>query len=306
MDELKKLTLQQLKELPEYDSLPSSMKKSTLRVGELRKAIHNYREKKEKFTCEEQYHLSPDELMNTMRSVLAEYYKHGPRSSKKIDILHFFIHCLILQELRRIAPDLMPDIRVYSQPFEEANVSGMLYNKDVDITIRYNKDHDVGIVSVKFITSNYVQNSNNYFESLLGETINLKGVDSKPRIVWFSMFTFKNIPYYNKDNAIKNYEKFEKKHIDRYKLLWEYSSQHKILPDCVSVTVLHNKKNMKHPNKIKEDGMSDEDIELMIRRLLLGEYNEEIPIQFYPQLKIFCKKVVNLIHQKYTKKIKTS
>ena len=293
MDELNGLTLTELRKLSEYRSLPPKYKKTTLKVAELREAIYNERIQETKFTCKDTYELSKDELIDTMRETLVDYYKHGPRSSKKIDVLHFFINCVILQELRKLAPELIQHIRIYSQPFREAKVKGMLYDKDVDITVSYKRKH-VGIISVKFITSNYKQNANNYFESMLGETINLKNVDGKPRIVWYSMFSFNKVPYYTKNNDLKHFEKID---IAKYKLLWEYGLRHKTLPDCISITLLNNTDNIKHPNNVKNTG--DDDIRELVNDILPGGYNESAPLEFYPQLKIFCKKVVELLNQKY-------
>lgn len=155
----------------------------------------------------------------------------------------------------------------------------------------------IGIRSVKFITSNYKQNANNYFESLLGETINLKGVDGKPRIVWYSMFSFSKVPYYNKNNDLTHYETIN---IDKYKLLWEYGLRHRTLPDCISITILNNTDKIKHPNKVKQENTNEDYIRELVREILPDGYSESTPLEFYPQLKSFCKKIVQLLYEKYT------
>lgn len=83
MEELNRLTLSELRKLSEYSFLPRQSKKSTLKVAELRQSIYNYRIHANKFICKNKYDLSKDELIDTMRETLVDYYKHGPRSSKK-------------------------------------------------------------------------------------------------------------------------------------------------------------------------------------------------------------------------------
>jgi len=59
---------------------------------------------------------------------------------------------------------------------KEYNLEGKYYSKSLDITIL--KDgKPISALAVKFVTSNYKQNSNNYFENMLGETANVKRND---------------------------------------------------------------------------------------------------------------------------------
>jgi hypothetical protein len=294
-NDLDTLTLDKLRKLPEYKVLPSTLKKSKLNVDDLRNQIYSYRRHTARFTCQSYYNYTPDEIMSTVKQVLYDYYKHGSRSSKKVDIIHFFIRCLIIQIIREKAPDIIIDINVLSQPYKEARVQGILYDKDVDITVRYKK-HNVGLVSVKFITSNYNQNANNYFESLLGECINLKSVPARPRVFWFSLFTFENIPYYNKKHELVSYEKIK---VDKYKILWNESFRHTILPDCISLTIIDNNKLMRNPDTLNEEEKIQENLTQFIQELLPGTYKEYSPLKFYPQLIQFCEKVIALIRQEY-------
>jgi hypothetical protein len=295
---MESLSLDELRKLPEYRSLPPSTRKSKLNVGELRQTIHAFRENKQKFSCKNNYDLTPDEIMNMAKQVMYDYYLHGSRSSKKVDFIHFFICCLIKQKVKQIAPDLYPLMSFMSQPTKEARVKGLLYDKDVDICVRY-KRKNIGIVSVKFITSNYNQNSNNYFESLLGECINLKSVNGNSRVFWFSLFTFKDIPYYNKSNEIISYEQFNASKVGKYKILFEESLRNNALPDCVSLTILENTKTMQHPNKLSHK--TPEHISQLVDSLFANTYIEYPRLQFYLQLDIFCKKVIDLIKNEYAK-----
>lgn len=65
---------------------------------------------------------------------------------------------------------------VCSQGFglgEEFTVRGRYVPKRVDITI-FKQDKVAAGVAVKFVMQNYSQNSNNYFENMLGETANIR------------------------------------------------------------------------------------------------------------------------------------
>ena len=48
-----------------------------------------------------------------------------------------------------------------------------IIQKNLDIAVFENKKI-IATVSFKFVTSNYKQNANNYFENLMGETANIR------------------------------------------------------------------------------------------------------------------------------------
>lgn len=56
---------------------------------------------------------------------------------------------------------------------KEMKLDGRYIDKVVDITILKNSKPIAGI-GVKFVMQNYSQNSNNYFENMLGETANIR------------------------------------------------------------------------------------------------------------------------------------
>jgi hypothetical protein len=60
--------------------------------------------------------------------------------------------------LQLLLPELYKDISIFSHPVKEIKVTGLIYNKDIDVTVKY-KSRNVGIISVKFIMSNYSQNN---------------------------------------------------------------------------------------------------------------------------------------------------
>lgn len=104
---------------------------------------------------------------------------------------------------------------VFSQGYlhdKEALMDGRYIDKRVDITIKKN-DMAVAGISVKFIMQNYSQNSNNYFENMLGETANIRANNRD----YFQVFIILDkIPYYDNKRRIAKWETFTSHNIKKY------------------------------------------------------------------------------------------
>ena len=74
--------------------------------------------------------------------------------------------------------------------------------KAVDIAVC--QDNKVlAAVGFKFVMSNYKQNSNNYFENMLGETANIRCNN----IPYFQILVIpKELPYFDENGEIKTWE----------------------------------------------------------------------------------------------------
>ena len=175
-----------------------------------------------------------NKLKEKFRKSLEEGYKKylsvHPRSSEKIMPMHKCISEIILSKLGN-------DFTIKSMGIadnKEYKIKGKYYSKDIDITILY-KNKPISGLGFKFITSNYKQNSNNYFENMLGETANLKRAD----FLYGQVLVFKHkMPYYSSDKKTftkiehineKNIAKYVKLHNDNAPLLY-----HK--PDIIFLT----------------------------------------------------------------------
>ena len=67
--------------------------------------------------------------------------------------------------------------------------------------------------AVKFVMRNYSQNSNNYFENMLGETANIRSNS----IPYFQIFIiFDKVPYYEKGGSFKKYDTITPHNMDKY------------------------------------------------------------------------------------------
>ena len=84
---------------------------------------------------------------------------------------------------------------------QERAASSIYYDKNVDVLISRDR-HDLDIINVKFVISNYWQNSINYFEQQIGETANLR----RRNITYGNLFCATNpIPYKKRsDGNCKN------------------------------------------------------------------------------------------------------
>ncbi|MDE6823633.1 MAG: hypothetical protein K2J27_02765 [Duncaniella sp.] len=137
--------------------------------------------------------------------------KGTSRSTDKLKPLHG-------QIARDIATRLGEGYEVWSQGFgddKEAEMKGRYIDKKVDITIKHDGEPVAGI-AVKFVMQNYSQNSNNYFENMLGETANIRSA----HYPYFQVFIILDkLPYYNKDKRIKKWETFTEHNIAKYVIL---------------------------------------------------------------------------------------
>ena len=174
-------------------------------------------------------------------SFVAYNKKGGARSNKKLIPIHKFISESILSKLNK-------NYSVKSLGIgdgKEATIEGKYYPKDLDIAI-FKNDKIVATISFKFVTSNYKQNANNYFEGLMGETANIRRQN-----IGFAHFLVLrgHTPYYlkNKNNLRgkqKGTEIISEKNLQKYiKLFKDMDFPHK--PDLIGICILDFDKNKK-------------------------------------------------------------
>lgn len=134
--------------------------------------------------------------------------KNTSRSTAKLKALH-----------GHIAADLAElfgsDYTIKSQGYsndKEGVLDGRYYAKNVDITV--SKDgKPVAGYAVKFVMRNYSQNSNNYFENMLGETANIRSNN----IPYFQIFIiFDKVPYYKKGGEFSKYDIISEHNMEKY------------------------------------------------------------------------------------------
>ena len=134
---------------------------------------------------------------------------HGTRSNRKTRVLHGWVQDEMRQELREDAYTFTGQSPTSAH---EANVGGMYYGKDVDVLVARD-EQELGVISIKFVISNYWQNSINYLEQQIGETANLR----RRNIVYGNLFCVTNpIPYKNRSGEITRREAIRDHDIQRY------------------------------------------------------------------------------------------
>ncbi len=146
------------------------------------------------------------------------------------------LHGAIAQD---IAERLGEKYQVFSQGYKEgreALVPGRYYGKRVDIAIRRGERMVCGI-AVKFVMQNYSQNSNNYFENMLGETANIRSGNCP----YFQIFIILDkLPYYRKDNTIAHWETFSGHNAEKYLTLSRDDTERYLhTPNKTLVCVVH-------------------------------------------------------------------
>lgn len=206
--------------------------------------------------------------------------KGGARSIKKLVPIHKFLSETILNKLGK-------SFSIKSLGIgdgKEATLDGKYYLKDLDIAI-FKKEKIVATVSFKFVTSNYKQNANNYFENLMGETANIRRQG-----VGFAHFLVLrgHTPYYskNKGNLRGKEQKIEiinEKDLQKYiKLFKDMDFPHK--PDLIGVCLLDFDKN----NNPKLVSYNDFDFSAETKKILQNEFS----------LKKFLDKFIHLVNLK--------
>jgi hypothetical protein len=195
-----------------------------------------------------------NDLKEKFRQSLEEGYKKylsvHPRSNEKIIPMHRCISEIILSKLGG-------DFTIKSMGIDdnkEYKFDGKYYSKDIDITVLY-KNKPISGLGFKFITSNYKQNSNNYFENMLGETANLKRTD----FLYGQVLVFKHkMPYYSNDKkTFTKIEHINETNIAKYVKLYNDNASslyHK--PDIMFITFIETGDEVEFEKivKLSEEG----------------------------------------------------
>lgn len=118
---------------------------------------------------------------------------------------------------------------------KESQIEGRYICKKVDITIIHKATNKVAAgIGVKFVMQNYAQNSNNYFENMLGETANIRA-SSTP---YFQIFIIPEVlPYFKDSGEIGRWEEFSEYHMKKYYALAKDNTA--IFPHTPNKTLLY-------------------------------------------------------------------
>jgi hypothetical protein len=148
------------------------------------------------------------EFLSVVGDSFKKFLITGSRSNEKLKILHG----AIARDLRSRLGNGYQIRSLGVGNGKEMKLDGRYIDKVVDITILKNYVPIAGI-GVKFVMQNYSQNSNNYFENMLGETANIRCAN----IPYFQIFIIPDkLPYYKKDRTIQKWEQFTSHNSQKY------------------------------------------------------------------------------------------
>ena len=171
------------------------------------KDLKNYLEYK--YSQRNGFKMNNSQFLATLKNSFIKYLETGSRSNKKLGILHG----AIAEDLQERLND--SNYSVYSLGYgieKEHKINGRYVDKTVDITIEENNIPVAGI-AIKYVMSNYSQNSNNYFENMLGETANIRCA----KIPYFQIFIIPDkIPYFDKYGDISKWETINARNLNKY------------------------------------------------------------------------------------------
>ena len=148
------------------------------------------------------------DFLTVLQKSFDKYLETSARSNEKLKILHQKI-------ARDLSGKLGEDYTVDSLDFgsgREQTIPGRYLEKKVDVCVSKNGKPQAG-VAVKFVMSNYAQNSNNYFENMLGETANIRSSGTP----YFQIFIIpEKLPYFDNAGTVKKIEEITPHNIDKY------------------------------------------------------------------------------------------
>ena len=156
--------------------------------------------------------MNNEEFLRVLERSFAEFIRTGTsRSTVKLVPLHGAIAA-------DMAERFGPGYKVMSQGFaegKEGTMHGRYIAKKVDITI-LNGERALCGIAVKFVMQNYAQNSNNYFENMMGETANIRA----SRRPYFQLLAIPDrLPYYDRNGMIKHWEVLSPGQLHKYRVL---------------------------------------------------------------------------------------
>lgn len=201
-------------------------------------------------------------------SFVAYNKKGGARSTKKLVPIHKFISDSVISKL-----DKSYSIKsIGIGDGKEAVTEGKYYPKYLDIAV-FKNESIIATISFKFVTSNYKQNANNYFENLMGETANIRRKN-----IGFAHFLVLrgHTPYYSKNKGNlrgkeKKIEIIKEFDLQKYiKLFKDNDFPHR--PDLLGICLIDFKNNKPILFNLEDSDFSKETIKLLNNDFSLDKF----------------------------------
>lgn len=228
------------------------------------------------------------EFLTVVKDSFKKFLETGSRSNEKLKILHGAI-------AKDLKERLGNEYSVQSLGIgngKEIKIDGRYIDKAVDITILKGNKPIAGI-GVKFVMQNYSQNSNNYFENMLGETANIRCAN----IPYFQIFIIPDkLPYYKNDGSFQKWEEFSSHNSAKYLTLSKDDIQTSIhTPTKTLLFVIHLpeiKNEVKDKNEYVTYYTNAKDMCIYESKFDYGKFSSAV---IYNDYEDFASKVVHYI-----------
>lgn len=229
------------------------------------------------------------EFLTVVGNSFKKFLETGSRSNEKLKILHG----AIAKDLKERLGTGYSVCSLGIGNGKEEKLDGRYIDKVVDITIKKGQKSIAGI-GVKFVMQNYSQNSNNYFENMLGETANIRCAN----IPYFQIFIIPDtLPYYNKQGLLQKWEEFTLHNAIKYLTLSEDNIQTSIHTPTKTLLFVVHLPEINKPIIDKYDYVDyyENQTDFMVRESQT-DYGEFSSAVVYNDYEDFIDKVVHYIH----------
>lgn len=228
------------------------------------------------------------EFLMVVKDSFKKFLETGSRSNEKLKILHGAI-------ARDLKSRLGSNYDICSLGIgngKEMKIDGRYIEKAVDITIT-KKEKAIAGIGVKFVMQNYSQNSNNYFENMLGETANIRCAN----IPYFQIFIIPDkLPYYKNDGSFQKWEEFSIHNSEKYLTLSQDDIQTSIhTPTKTLLFVIHLPEidiDIEEKNDYKDYYENYEDFYIEESEAVFGNFSSAV---IYNDYEDFAEKIVHYI-----------
>lgn len=155
----------------------------------------------------------------------------------------------------------------------EAKIKGKYYSKNVDITVFDADKKHILCIGIKFVTSNYKQNGNNYFENMLGESVNIQ----KERVPYFQFIVLRTpIPYYDENKVLKRWDNVSLADLEKYfELAADANAVHRPYSTAIILVSIDND-TAETTEIVLSSLLSEDKIDAYNKKLSIVHFMEEI------------------------------
>ncbi|OGZ78698.1 MAG: hypothetical protein A2358_02750 [Candidatus Staskawiczbacteria bacterium RIFOXYB1_FULL_37_44] len=230
--------------------------------------------------------MNNQQFLQTIGASLRRFLQTHSRSNEKLKVLH----AKIAEDIQSRLGNSYMIKSLGTGDGKEGEMIGRYIDKTVDIIISKDGKNLAGI-GVKFVMNNYSQNSNNYFENMLGETANIRANKGK----YFQVFVLpEEMPYYDNTGKIQKWEKVTVHNIKKYIALSNDNTDtylHTPIKTLLFIVKFPacDLKLIKTREKYKKCYLKNKNIEIQTSNVISGNFGDAIILNDYNS---FAEKVV--------------